>query len=519
MSLATIDSIPNELFTEIFQYLFASFSVQAWYQHILPDLRLVSRRWNSIIERSSSLWTSLLVTEKSVHPPSADDLPTYYSSTFLRLERSWNLPLHVTIDLSILPDPDVFGETEAGNLGIIIAKEARRIVSFHLRAKSRKLSVSLLKCLKITLMPKLRSYTHIGCEDPELGGADTFIPFIEEGTYFDLTGAVLQRRGPLVDRNELNAWGKEHYPVLEDIEISGVLFQCKRLPMMNTVRRLCIRAQPRNNRPSSTTLSDILRSARKSLEVLELEDVVRRGNVFAPVVLDKLRIFSLGYDDPKQVVNFLLSVRMPALTDLTLTYTSANRASFDAASPGHQRLLHALIQHFPLDQIKRLSLNGVVFSNGKRSQITIPRSEDGLTAQERLYYTQELQLKKFAPVFGHWKMPLFVLFLFKCATLEHLTLDDVRSENKEEDPKRVIGSFWKNGALSTLETCDIDGSADGLFLFLLSVEEDRIVGNRSQSLEVSVGEKLKDALSEGEMNQLELYYAQTSCSSSDLLTW
>ena len=241
-----------------------------------------------------------------------------------------------------------------------------------------------------------------------------------------------------------------------------------------------------------------------------MEDVVIRGSCLQfPPVFEKLLVFKLGYENPYEVTNFLYSLRMPALLELGLTYTSANRTSFDPKLRDHRAVLRILVQHLPLHQVKRLSLNGVVLSNSKPNIVNIPKSTDGLSDAWIRYYSEELKLgdkEKFSPVCGHWRLPTYVIFLFRFSALEYLSLNDVRSENPDEDPKKVLGFLWREGSLPTLTAIHVDGSAavDGLFFFLQSVNLYRLFFDR-RPMKITIGAKLRDALAEQQKTDLNYW--------------
>lgn len=505
---ATISSLANETLTEIFEFVHASVPVADWHQRSLPSLRLVSRHWDQVIVGSPSLWTSIFITEKSALIP--NQFP--FQSTVTRISRSGSLPLNVQIDLWNPPNPDIFDENEGHMLGDILYPHAARITSFDLHAESRALQMAILLYLSGPAMPRLRSFKHVGFTDTDIGHVDSFAPFVEEGAYGFACSAILQRDGPAesdkASRMFLNQWGSNMYPALDDIEIVGVLYDFGRFPIMHRLRRLCIRGQPWRHRPTMGRLLNMISSACRTLEILELVDTVGRKDLISipsrkePIVFERLRVLSLGYGDPYEARTLLQSIKTPALKKLILEYTSASVGEDSPEDPTHTWLLRDLLRYYPLEQLESLTLNSVVMSANESSTIHIPSV---VSSPPPEFYAEHFGLTKFAAIYGVWKLPIFMFLLSRCTSLKHLSLIDPIGDAGAEDPKEMMSVCWQHGPIPTLDTLYFDGATEGLFELLSAVEDDHRLGNRPKPLHLCVGDVTESFLSVKQKEELVYY--------------
>jgi hypothetical protein len=201
---------------------------------------------------------------------------------------------------------------------------------------------------------------------------------------------------------------EEMYPRLRSAILAAIPLDWRRFCPRN-LQTLDISFLPMDGRPDGETLRRVLLANEHSLESLTIRGAGPVDCVPNPYVMSNLRHLSLGYAYPSELMHLVKSMRVPNLTtlsisDLRRSLTFAPRRRYLPYNHGASILFQAIIDEFPLHQVKQLELRHVSFM-----------PESGL-----LPLHPEVQI---VPNFSLLVIPVIPLHFFcKLTALESLTI-------------------------------------------------------------------------------------------------
>ena len=373
----TMAAFPPEIISLILQLMGEDFGRER------QNFRLVCRSWDYLISHTSLLWKYIFIDKHSINGPA--DSKDAFSGTCMALERSGNThPIYITITLPDEGDNDIhssrFTVEHATLLSSVISSHSGRIASLCVQGSSHAHHLAALRNTFQLPMPLLRSATFIRDDGLLPPGSDEFYSYDlsdDPNPYPSILQCPHSQNATVVD-----AWGQEHYPALEKLQIVGVPFDYSRFPALNlTELRLEGREweELEDGDDNDKKIVRLIRLARKTLEDIKIVDFPledAEGYADADLIyLPKLRSLSVGYRNASDVVDFLQCLIFSGrnMTELSLTNTNV-LASLDAnvapseleeimaeAKIDDQLMIEELIASGFIVHIEKLTLNCVVF--------------------------------------------------------------------------------------------------------------------------------------------------------------
>ncbi|KAK0211476.1 hypothetical protein IW262DRAFT_1486240 [Armillaria fumosa] len=313
-----IENLPNEILLEIFAFGALGSSIN-----------------------DACLWTCLTVpsTTASFPEPShtvdaLDTAEVIFPRETLILERSADLD----VDIEILVDSHVmlcetqvhsgFTSTHFLYLSCLLASHAFHIRSFFASTRDFQSIIWLCMDLRWVAMPRLKKWV-LSCPD----NIASDLSFSEEHEVDPIHVLEYSVEDVQSSSQELQHWSSALYPLLKDVECSGVPYDWNLFSASN-LQNLCLAYQPWDDRPSMETLRGILsNSMNGTLESLVLACVVDIDSGSPPpavrLVLPRVQNLTLGYRAPQEVQVLLRAFESPVVNKLVIQPSEAGTGTAD----------------------------------------------------------------------------------------------------------------------------------------------------------------------------------------------
>jgi hypothetical protein len=162
-------------------------------------------------------------------------------------------------------------------------------------------------------------------------------------------------------RMEEEIYPKLRHAVLSAIPMDWHLFSPRNLQTLE------IRFLPMQGRPDGEALRQVLLANEHTLESLIIHNAGPVDCGLRPYVLSKLRHLDLGFAYPFEPIHLITCLRVPSLVTLSITdmrvAPERRITHYDHIVPA---IFQALIDNFPLHQVKQLGLQNISFMPGMR---------------------------------------------------------------------------------------------------------------------------------------------------------
>lgn len=365
--MSTISSLPNAILVEIFKsYLTLPKGGLDFHDDLRFVLLAVCHDWRTFVMNEPSLWQTIEINALSVIPRHPQDFDIDPVAIFYRpciaFQCAREFPVELTIELPT--DNKFFNLYHCALLAEILRREAPRIWSLTVTGDNWPMHLCTFSGLENVPMPHLHTFVHdvwSGVEISEEERRDEPFPFLQYPT---------EDEG--VDSDAVNQWGRELYPNLTHLEISGAPYDFCLLPTSGLEEfGLCFVP---NDRCPPWLIPAMLEYSVDTLENLWIIGSLNRededDDINRHVVLPKLRKLHIEFEGPDEVAHFIPFIRTPALEHLELSDTLTSQLPEDEQQSSDD-MLTAMMLHLPLDQLQRLFLTGVVFND----EITVPEPD------------------------------------------------------------------------------------------------------------------------------------------------
>lgn len=353
-----ISTLPNELLLEVFHIL--TFDVKA--SNVVPaTLSHVSQLWRDLVLHTSGLWTKVLVVE-DLGPGITEFRKTIHRvQFFLAHSAARALDLHIELRTYhndyVMGDPDHPFHTTVDqfrectrSISSSLVPHLWRIKSFNLECDEFKSVCDIqsgLPFVPMTMLEDLRVHQAYEEQNFENFSEDTI----------EMAGISIPL-GPRFMEEEM--YPKLRSAVMTAIPIDWQCFCPKRLHTLE------ISFLPMQARPDGETLRQILLANEPSLKSLTLHGAGPVDDAPTPYVMSNLRHLDLGYAYPSELINFVKCLRVPSLVTLGIrdlrrivTFATERRnLHYDHST---STLFQAIVDEFPLHQVKQLELRHVSF--------------------------------------------------------------------------------------------------------------------------------------------------------------
>ncbi|KAK0480907.1 hypothetical protein IW261DRAFT_1149556 [Armillaria novae-zelandiae] len=277
----------------------------------------------------------------------------------LILERSADLD----VDVEILVDSHAmacdtqvnsgFTSTHFLYLSCLLASHAFHIRSFFANTRDFRDIIWLCMDLRWVTMPRLKKWV-LSCPD----NIASELSFSEEHWVDPIHVLEYSAKDVQPSAQELQRWSGELYPLLRDVECSGVPYNWNLFSASN-IQNLCLAYQPWDDRPSMETLRGILSNSMNTLKTLVLACVVDTDSGSPPpavrLVLPRVQNLTLGYRISQEVQVLLRAFEFPAVNKLVIQPSEAGTGTAD--------VFINVMNYLPLDQLQVLELWAAYFGS------------------------------------------------------------------------------------------------------------------------------------------------------------
>ncbi|KAK0445135.1 hypothetical protein EV421DRAFT_341562 [Armillaria borealis] len=380
-----IDNLPNEILLEIFAFGALGSCDTAFSFRVSTTCRL----WRSLAISEARLWTSLTVTGTTACIPeprhavdALDAAEVIFPRETLILERSADLD----VDVEILVDshlmgtmpgetqvPPCFTSTHFLYLSCLLASHAYHIRSFFASTRDFKSIIWLCMEFRWVVMPRLKKLV-LSCPD----NIASDLSFSEEYEVEPVHVLEYATEDIQPSSQELQRWSGALYPLLKDVECSGVPYDWNLFSASN-LQNLCLAYQPWDDRPSMETLRGILSNSMNTLESLVLACVIDIDSGLPPpatrLVLPRVQNLTLGYAVSQEIQVLLRAFEFPAINKLVIQPSEAGTGTAD--------VFINVMNYLPLDQLQILELWAAYFGSafpGPDPELV----KEGIIAEEAL---------------------------------------------------------------------------------------------------------------------------------------
>ncbi|KAK0232439.1 hypothetical protein EDD85DRAFT_847901 [Armillaria nabsnona] len=361
-----IDNLPNEILLEIFAFGALGSSDAAFAFRVSTTCAL----WRSLAISEARLWTSLTVTGTTACIPepkhavdALDTVEVMFPRETLILERSADQDVDVEIlvdshTMGFMPGetqvPSRFTNTHFLYLSCLLASHAFHIRSFLVSTRDFRFITWLCMEFRWIAMPRLKKWV-LSCLADNIASD---LSFSEEYEVDPIHVLEYSTEGIQPSSQELQRWSGALYPLLKDVQCSGVPYDWNLFSASN-LQNLCLAYQPWGDRPSMETLCGILSNSMNTLESLVLAYVVDFFSGSPPpairLVLPRVQNLTLGYAVPQEVQVLLRAFEFPAINKLIIQPSEAAMGTAD--------VFINVMNYLPLGQLQILELWAVYFGS------------------------------------------------------------------------------------------------------------------------------------------------------------
>ncbi|KAK0204012.1 hypothetical protein DFS33DRAFT_1336154 [Desarmillaria ectypa] len=353
-----IDNLSDEILLEIF-----AFGALSGYDAAFSfRVSTICVLWRSLAINEARLWTSLtitgFVTACTPEPSREDALETARTISpreTLILERSADLDVGVEILIDshlmgIIPGetqvPPGFTNEHFLYLSCLLTSHAFHIRSFFASTQSYYPLTRLCHEFRWVAMPRLERWV-LSCS-VDVAYEESFS---EEYEVDPIHVLEYSDEGTPPSTQELQHWSGALYPLLKDVECSGVPYNWNLFTASN-LQKLCLAYQPWDKRPSMETLRGILFNSMNTLESLEIACVVDLDSDSPPtgtrLALPHVQNLTLGYIVSQEVKLVLQAFEFPAIHKLTIQPSGAETETVD--------VFFNAMKYLPLGKLQVLEL-------------------------------------------------------------------------------------------------------------------------------------------------------------------
>jgi len=334
--------------------------------NVMPaTLSHVSKLWRDLILHAPKLWTKILVVEDL--GPDVTEFEKTIDRVQFFLAHSAACALDVHIELRTFCDSymmddlwhpfhDIIDQFRqcTRSVSLLLAPHIWRIKSFNLdcdefkpicdvQSSFPRVPMAMLEALRVRQLFEQQSFQNV------LGASDAN----------ELTAIAISV--PLVPRYAV----EEMYPKLRSAILATVPVDWQRFCPKN-LHTLEISFLPITARPNGRMLRQILLANEHSLESLTIHGAGPADYVPEPFVMSNVRHLDLGYAYPQELIHLVKCMRVPNLVTLNiidlrrkLMFAPQRRNLSYDDSP--LALFHAIIDEFPLHQVKEVELRQITF--------------------------------------------------------------------------------------------------------------------------------------------------------------